>query len=66
MLSQGLSLNYLILPGFLNQIDCKKNVGIDLFFRTVASQVSSAPHSLTSVSETGTGGPCAIKTPTAD
>ena len=39
-------------------------VGIDLFSRTVASQVSSAPHSLTSVFGMGTGGPCAIVTPT--
>ena len=43
----------------------KKEVGIDLFSRSVARQVSSAPHSLTSVFGMGTGGPCAIKTPTA-
>ena len=41
-----------------------KRVGIDLFSRSVARQVSSAPHSLTSVFGMGTGGPCAIKTPT--
>ena len=39
-------------------------VGIDLFSRSVARQVSSAPHSLTSVFGMGTGGPCAIITPT--
>ena len=42
----------------------KKEVGVDLFSRSVARQVSSAPHSLTSVFGMGTGGPCAIKTPT--
>ena len=42
----------------------RKNVGIDLFFRSVARQVSSAPHSLTSVFGMGTGGPYVIKTPT--
>ena len=42
----------------------RKNVGIDLFSRYVAVQVFSAPHSLTSVFGMGTGGPCAIKTPT--
>ena len=40
-------------------------VGIDLFFRTVASQVSSAQQSLTSVFGMGTGGPSALETPTA-
>ena len=43
----------------------EKEVGVDLFSRSVARQVSSAPHSLTSVFGMGTGGPCAIKTPTA-
>ena len=41
-----------------------KNVGIDLFFRSVARQVSSAPHVLTSVFGMDTGIPRAIKTPT--
>ena len=41
-----------------------RDVGIDLFSRLVAKQVFSAPHSLTSVFGMGTGGPCAIKTPT--
>ena len=41
-----------------------KNVGIDLFSQPVARQVFSAPHSLTSVFGMGTGGPCAIVTPT--
>ena len=39
-------------------------VGISLFFRAVASQVSSAPLSLTSVFGMGTGGPSASSTPT--
>ena len=50
-----------LLRVFLKAFTC---VGIDLFSRTVASQVSSAPHSLTSVFGMGTGGPCAIVTPT--
>ena len=37
-------------------------VSIDLFYRTVASQVSSAQYSLTTVFGMGTGGPCTIKT----
>ena len=41
-----------------------KNVGIDLFSRHASVQVSSAQHSLTSVFGMGTGGPCAVKTPT--
>ena len=41
-----------------------KNVGIDLFSRHASVQVSSAQHSLTSVFGMGTGGPCALKTPT--
>ena len=41
-----------------------KNVGTDLFSQPVARQVFSAPHSLTSVFGMGTGGPCAIVTPT--
>ena len=51
---------------FFHILDCSLSgyVGIDLFSRTVASQVSSAPHSLTSVFGMGTGGPCAIVTPT--
>ena len=40
------------------------NVGIFLFFRAVASQVSSALLSLTSVFGMGTGGPSASSTPT--
>ena len=44
----------------------EKEVGVDLFSRSVARQVSSAPHSLTSVFGMGTGGPCAIKTPTVE
>ena len=43
---------------------CSLNVGIDLSSRSVARQVFSAPHSLTSVFGMGTGGPCAIITPT--
>ena len=43
-----------------------QNVGIDLFFRPVSREVSSAPQSLTSVFGMGTGGPFASKTPTAD
>ena len=43
----------------------EKSVGIDLSSRYVAVQVFSAPHSLTSVFGMGTGGPCAIITPTA-
>ena len=39
-------------------------VGIDLFSRYASVQVSSAQHSLTSVFGMGTGGPCALKTPT--
>ena len=39
-------------------------VGIDLFSRHASVQVSSAQHSLTSVFGMGTGGPCALKTPT--
>ena len=37
-------------------------VGIDLFSRAVASQVSSALQSLTSVFGMGTGGPSPLKT----
>ena len=37
-------------------------VGIDLFSRAVASQVSSARQSLTSVFGMGTGGPFALTT----
>ena len=37
-------------------------VGIDLFFRAVASQVFSALQSLTSVFGMGTGGPFALVT----
>ena len=37
-------------------------VSIDLFYRTVASRVSSAQYSLTTVFGMGTGGPCTIKT----
>ena len=40
-------------------------VGIDLFSRPVARQVSSALVSLTSVFGMGTGGPSPLKTPTA-
>ena len=39
-------------------------VGIDLFSRLVAKQVSSALVSLTSVFGMGTGGPSPLKTPT--
>ena len=39
-------------------------VGANLFFRAVSSQVSSAPASLTSVFEMGTGGPSRQSTPT--
>ena len=39
-------------------------VGENLFFRAVASQVSSAPASLTSVFGMGTGGPSRQSTPT--
>ena len=39
-------------------------VGENLFFRTVSSQVSSAPASLTSVFGMGTGGPSRQSTPT--
>ena len=41
-------------------------VGIDLFFRPVARQVSSALVSLTSVFGMGTGGPSPLKTPTVN
>ena len=41
-------------------------VGIDLFSRHASVQVSSAQHSLTSVFGMGTGGPCALKTPTGE
>ena len=41
-------------------------VGIDLFFRPVARQVSSAQVSLTSVFGMGTGGPSPLKTPTVN
>ena len=41
-----------------------KNVGIDLFSQLVAKRVSSAPRSLTSECGMGSGGPCAIETPT--
>ena len=41
-------------------------VGIDLFSRAVASQVSSALQSLTSVFGMGTGGPSPLKTPTIE
>ena len=41
------------------------SVGIDLFSRSVARQVSSALQSLTSVFGMGTGGPSALETPTA-
>ena len=37
------------------------DVGYDLFFRAVSSQVSSALQSLTSVFGMGTGGPFALK-----
>ena len=47
-------------------LDPRRGVGIDLFSQLVAKQVFSAPHSLTSVFGMGTGGPCAIKTPTAE
>ena len=51
----------------LQALTCKLlYVGIDLFSRYVAVQVSSAPHSLTSVFGMGTGGPCAIVTPTTE
>ena len=40
-------------------------VGVDLFSRPVARQVSSAQVSLTSVFGMGTGGPSPLKTPTA-
>ena len=40
------------------------SVGENLFFRTVSSQVSSAPASLTSVFGMGTGGPSRQSTPT--
>ena len=40
------------------------SVGVFLFSRAVASQVSSAPLSLTSVFGMGTGGPSASSTPT--
>ena len=62
---KAFTLSYLILPEFsIKQI--QENVGIDLFSRLVAKQVFSAPHSLTSVFGMGTGGPCAIVTPTAE
>ena len=59
-LTENPSLIWTVLEYSLN----KKEVGVDLFSRSVARQVSSAPHSLTSVFGMGTGGPCAIKTPT--
>ena len=40
-------------------------VGVDLFSRPVARQVSSAQVSLTAVFGMGTGGPSPLKTPTA-
>ena len=45
-----------------NEQDC---VGTDLSSRLVAKQVFSAQHSLTSVFGMGTGGPCALMTPTS-
>ena len=42
------------------------SVGISLFSRAVASQVSSAPLSLTSVFGMGTGGPSVSSTPTCE
>ena len=45
-----------------NEQDC---VGTDLSSRLVAKQVFSAQHSLTSVFGMGTGGPCALLTPTS-
>ena len=45
-------------------VNCDANVGAYLFFRAVASQVSSARQSLTSVFGLGTGGPSALITPT--
>ena len=59
-LTENPSLIWTVLEYSLN----KKEVGVDLFSRSVARQVSSAPHSLTSVFGMGTGGPCAIKAPT--
>ena len=44
--------------------DVLQSVGISLFSRAVASQVFSAPLSLTSVFGMGTGGPSASSTPT--
>ena len=41
-------------------------VGFDLSSRAVASQVLSAPQSLTSVFGMGTGGPSAIEKPTVE
>ena len=41
-------------------------VGIDLSSRHASVQVLSAQHSLTSVFGMGTGGPCALKTPTGE
>ena len=52
------------VPCYLNEFLSEKNVGIDLSSRRVATQVFSAQHSLTSVFGMGTGGPCALKTPT--
>ena len=54
------------VPCYLNEFLSEKNVGIDLSSRRVATQVSSAQHSLTSVFGMGTGGPCALKTPTGE
>ena len=42
----------------------QQNVGIDLFSRSVAGQVSLAQRSLTSVFGMGTGGPSVSETPT--
>ena len=49
-------------PRLLTRFFC---VGNDLFSRAVSSQVSSALQSLTSVFGMGTGGPSALKSPTA-
>ena len=49
----------------LSSFELSLEVGIDLFSRHASVQVSSAQHSLTSVFGMGTGGPCALKTPTS-
>ena len=53
------------LPKVAEHRSAIPGVGFDLFSRTVASEVFSALQSLTSVFGMGTGGPSALKKPTA-